>query len=276
VNKPTSWSSREEAMMLLNAYIDNELDAASALEFERRLESDAALKAEHERLAQLRRVLASHLALGRAADALKARVAALGDPPEGDNSSDDEAREAKVVAFRPKPGRVFDLRQMAVAAMLAAIVGSGGTFALLGQRPAPDDIAAIVGDHRRALLAAAPFDVASSDRHTVKPWFDSKLALSPMVFDLQASGFPLAGGRVEILDGKPVPVIVYHRRAHVVSVVAVPSGGASAEPSHAEMRDGYGVIRWRDRNFEYFAVSDIPEDELSLFVGDWRKAALVQ
>jgi hypothetical protein len=57
-----------------------------------------------------------------------------------------------------------------------------------------DEIAAIIADHQRALLAAVPNDVASSDRHTVKPWFDNKLALSPQVLDLSDAGFPLAGG----------------------------------------------------------------------------------
>ena len=91
--------------------------------------------------------------------------------------------------------------------------------------PAANEIAAIVADHQRALLAAPPFDIASSDRHTVKPWFDSKLALSPQVVDLAGAGFPLAGGRVEIVDGKPVPVLVYQRRAHIISVVAIPRAG---------------------------------------------------
>jgi len=266
MNKPSSWSSREEAMLLLNAYIDNELDAASALELERRLESDAALKSEHERLKQLRRALASHISEGRASEAFKSRIAALADPPE----------EEKVVPFKPRRQHVFEWRQMAAAAALAAIVGSAATFGLLQQRSASDELASVVNDHRRALLAAAPFDVASSDRHTVKPWFDSKLALSPKVFDLQTSGFPLAGGRVEILEGKPVPVIVYQRRAHVISVVAVPRGGAPLDPARAETRDGYTVIRWRGRDFEYFAISDVAEGELFAFVEDWRKAALAQ
>ena len=116
-------------------------------------------------------------------------------------------------------------RRLAMAAALAAFVAGTGTYSILRQDPVSNDVAAIVSDHRRALLAATPYDIASSDRHTVKPWFDSKLALSPQVVDLAASGFPLAGGRVEILDGKAVPVLVYQRRAHVISVVAVPHTG---------------------------------------------------
>ena len=79
--KPTSWSSREESLLLLNAYIDDELDAASVLDVERRLESDAALKAEHDRLRQLRSALASQVADERASDDLRRRIAEIADPP---------------------------------------------------------------------------------------------------------------------------------------------------------------------------------------------------
>lgn len=266
--KPTSWSSREESLLLLNAYIDNELDAASALDFEHRLESDAALKAEHDRLRKLHSVLQSDAARTRASDDLRRRIAQI---PEA-SGADVVSLRSSPVSFKYRGG----WRQLAVAAALAAFVAGTGTYSILRQDPVSNDIAAIVADHRRALLAATPYDVASSDRHTVKPWFDSKLALSPQVVDLAASGFPLAGGRVEILNGKAVPVLVYQRHAHVISVIAVPSGRTSAlaSPSLVETRDGYSVIRWRGRDFDYFAVSDIAEGELGEFVARWRHAAI--
>jgi anti-sigma factor RsiW len=264
--KPTSWSSREESLLLLNAYIDNELDAASALDVEHRLESDTALKAEYDRLRQLHIVLKSGAARPRASDDLRRRIAQIADVAGAD-----------VVPLRPSPISFKyrgGWRQLAVAAALAAFVAGTGTYSILRQDPVSNDVAAIVADHRRALLAATPYDVASSDRHTVKPWFDSKLALSPQVVDLAASGFPLAGGRVEILNGKAVPVLVYQRHAHVISVVAVPSGRTSAlnASSLVETRDGYSVIGWRGRDFDYFAVSDIAENELGEFVASWRNA----
>jgi anti-sigma factor RsiW len=268
VIKPTSWSSREESLLLLNAYIDDELDAASVLDVERRLESDAALKAEHDRLRQLRSALQSDVARERASDDLKRRIAQIAEPPGVVVISLRSSR----FSFKTRD----DWRRLAVAASLAAFVAGAGTYGILRQDPVSNDVAAIVSDHRRALLAATPYDVASSDRHSVKPWFDSKLALSPQVVDLAAWGFPLAGGRVEILDGKAVPVLVYQRRAHVISVVAVPHGGegAAAAPARPETRDGYSVIHWRGRDFDYFAVSDVAESELSEFVARWRDAAI--
>jgi anti-sigma factor RsiW len=270
MTKPNSWSSREQSLLLLNAYLDNELDAASVLDVEQRLASDPALRVEHERLVQLRRRLASHRAGERASDDLRRRIAAIADTPLAADPAPD-----KVVPLPKRPARTYGWQHMAAAAALAAVVAGVSTFSLVQEDPGSGDIAAIVTDHRRALLAATPYDVASSDRHTVKPWFDSKLALSPQVFDLSSAGFPLAGGRVEILDGKPVPVLVYQRRAHVISVVAAPRSGLqkTSEPSRVSTHDGYSVIEWHGRDFDYFVVSDLAEPELEEFVTLWRKEA---
>jgi anti-sigma factor RsiW len=265
MNNPPSWSSREESLLLLNAYLDNELDAASVLDIERRLATDPALSAEHDRLAQLRSTLASHLTTQRASDDFRRRIAAIAEPSRN-----------VVVPLPSRPARSYDWRQMAAAAVVAATVATGGMYGVLRQNTDANEIAAVVADHQRALLAATPFDVASSDRHTVKPWFDSKLALSPQVVDLAGSGFPLAGGRVEIVDGKPVPVLVYQRRAHIISVVAVPRAGQkdTTEPSLASTKDGYFVIQWHGRDFDYTVVSDLAESELNEFVARWREASI--
>ncbi len=270
MTKSNTWSSREQSLLLLNAHIDNELDAASVLDVEQRLASDPALRVEHERLVQLRQRLASHVAGERASDDLRRRIAAIADAPSAPGAKPDN-----VVPLPKRPARTYGWQHMAAAAALAAVVAGVGTFGLVQDDPGSGEIAAIVTDHRRALLAAAPYDVASSDRHTVKPWFDSKLALSPQVFDLSSAGFPLAGGRVEILDGKPVPVLVYQRRAHVISVVAAPRGGEgkTTEPSRVSTHDGYSVIEWHGRDFDYFAVSDLAEPELAEFVQLWRREA---
>jgi anti-sigma factor RsiW len=145
----------------------------------------------------------------------------------------------------------------------------------LEQAHTSSDIASIVAGHQRALLASQPFDVASSDRHTVKPWFDGKLALSPQVVDLSGDGFPLAGGRVDVVDGKAAPAMVYKHREHVISVVAIARPGSKdtgAPPTRTTL-DGYSVLAWPGADFEYSAVSDLADAELSDFVADWRKAA---
>lgn len=266
MNKPPAWTSREESLLLLNAYLDNELDAASVLDVERRIGADATLKAELGRLVELRNALATQVSKERASDAFRRRIAAIANVPKG----------SPAAAQRTRPsGRSFDWRQMAAAAALAAVLASAGTYVALLRTASTGEIAEIVAGHQRALLAAAPFDVASSDHHTVKPWFDGKLALSPQVVDLNDAGFPLAGGRVDVVDGKPVPAIVYKRRQHVISLIAVPHPGSTdgGEPLTHATRDGYFLLGWPGRDFHYTAVSDLAEPELEEFAARWRSAA---
>lgn len=264
MNKPQSWSTREEALLLINAYLDNELDAASVLEVEARLRSDAFLKAEFDRLSALRASIAAHTGEPRAADDFVQRIAAIAD-------------QGVVVPISPPATTVprYAWRQMAAAAAIAACV-TGTSLSLMPRGPSDaTQFAEIVSGHQRALLASAPFDIASSDRHTVKPWFDSKLALSPKVIDLNDAGFPLIGGRVDMVDGQPSPVSVYKRREHLISLVAVPHAGNrdDGRAPFETTRTGYAVRTWPGRDFEYSAVSDVAEHELNDFVARWREGA---
>jgi anti-sigma factor RsiW len=263
MNNPPSWTAREESLVLLNAYIDNELDAASVLDVERRIDSDATLKAELSRLTELRTALSTHVGRERASDALRRRIAATVEAPNTGVVSAPHSRTS---------ARSFDWRQLAAATAVAACLASAGTYFGLQQGAPNGEIAEIVAGHQRALLATSPFDVASSDRHTVKPWFDAKLAVSPQIIDLADAGFPLVGGRVDEVDGHPVPTIVYKRHAHVISLTAVPKPGSKddgAPPTHAT-RDGYSVFAWPGRDFNYSAVSDVAPSELEEFVSRFR------
>lgn len=269
MSKPPSWSSREEQLLLLNAYLDNELDASSALHVEQTLAVDPTLRAERDRLMQLRAVLSSHLKSQVASDEFRSRIAGIATKPTGPADRAFAPRAKASLRAAPR------WSQLAAAAVLSAVITASGMYGLLRSNPDANEIAAVLAGHQRALLAAAPFDVASNDRHTVKPWFDGKVALSPQVVDLSADGYPLAGGRVEVVDGRPVPVLVYRRNAHVISVAAVPRAGqtVSSEPHLAATRDGYLVLRWHGRDFDYSVVSDVAETELREFVARWRVGA---
>src|SRR5262249_54097851 len=153
-------------------------DAASVLDIERRLANDPALRAEHDRLAQLRKAMSAQLKSERASDDFLKRIAAIAENPNDEKPADNGGQ------FPVRMGRSNEWVRMAAAAVLAAAVTAGGMYGFLRPNSEVNEIASIVADHQRALLSAAPFDVASSDRHTVKPWFDSKLALSPQVIDL--------------------------------------------------------------------------------------------
>jgi anti-sigma factor RsiW len=119
----------------------------------------------------------------------------------------------------------------------------------------------IVAGHIRGLLAPQPFDIASSDRHTVKPWFTSHLPESPQVPDLAGQGFVLVGGRVDVVGHDPVATIVYKHAKHTVSLTTLPTGQSVSDQTIA----GYNVRSWSDPEFTYIAVSDIPPEDLASF-----------
>jgi anti-sigma factor RsiW len=235
--------------LLLNAYVDGELDPANALEFEQRLAADPALSAAHARLVVLRGAIASRLPREQASPQLRRRVATLARP-----------RAAS-------PG----WRALAASVAVAFVAGSALTYAVRdfgasnsGSAQLPP---VLVASHLRSLMANQPFEVASSDRHTVKPWFNGKIPESPRVVDLSSQGFDLAGGRIDVIDLTPVPTLVYKRRLHVISLTALPTKLGASPPRAI---DGYNIVDWTDGNLTYWAVSDLAAPELEDFARAFR------
>lgn len=245
---------------LLNAYLDGELSTVAALDVEQRMKAEPNLKAEYDRLAALSRSISMHVRKDQASRALRQSIENMAPPVNA-------ARRR-----RPTAAVTFDMRQMAAAILVGMCVASGTTYLALRPTPPANMIAAMVGAHEKALKSPAPFDVASSDRHTVKPWFAAKLGLSPTVVDLAAAGFPLEGGRVDVISGQSVPTLVYRRREHFISVVAMPTPGGrdTAEPAARATRDGFTVLAWQSVDFKYSAVSDVADTDLQDFVTRWR------
>jgi anti-sigma factor RsiW len=108
-------------------------------------------------------------------------------------------------------------------------------------------------------------DVPSSDRHTVKPWFSGKLDFAPAVPDLAAEGFALEGGRLDYAARRPIAVLVYRRRQHVISLFQWAAAGGAIEPLRFESSAGYSVVHWYDGQLRYRAVSDLDRRELASF-----------
>ncbi len=126
----------------------------------------------------------------------------------------------------------------------------------------------VVANHIRALQPGHLLDVASTDQHTVKPWFDGRLDFAPPVKDLKADGFPLAGGRLDYLTGRAVAALVYGRRQHTIDLFVWPSGGNAG--SGQGSRNGYNFQRWSLDGMALWAVSDLSAQELAEFVRIWR------
>ncbi|MCO5400545.1 anti-sigma factor family protein [Ralstonia soli] len=149
------------------------------------------------------------------------------------------------------------------AGALAAVALGVGVF--VGR---PDTVALtahdITASHVRALLGARETDVLSSDRHTVKPWFNGRIDYAPPVTDLAARGFPLIGGRLDYIDGRPVAVLVYRSAQHPVDLYVRPEAGGDTDPALRTER-GYQLMHWRSAGMGYWAITDASADVVQAF-----------
>ena len=150
---------------------------------------------------------------------------------------------------------------LAAATVVGAVLAGSVMFSIDRNESRQDLARQIVASHIRSLLAPQPFDVASSDRHTVKPWFTARLPELPQVAELASQGFVLVGGRVDVVGTAPVATVVYRHAAHTVSLTSLRPGQSSFDQAIA----GYNVRSWSDADFSYVAVSDLPADELAGF-----------
>ena len=250
--------------MLLHAALDGELDAAGMIEIEGRLAADPALAAEYARLVALRDAIRARLPRQRAPDSLRARVTAMTQAPS-------QARPAA-----PRRARLTDAPWRALAASLTLGIALGaGAYGLFVPPSADDDVQrAIVAGFVRGRLSGQPVDVATSDRHTVKPWLAGRIANATTVVDLKADGFPLVGGRIDVVGKTPVATLVYQRREHQIALSEMPAADASASGApRGGTRDGYSLLEWTDGGRLFAAVSDLPPAELDAFGAAFRRAA---
>ena len=160
---------------------------------------------------------------------------------------------------------------LAWAAAAAVVVSLGSGIALVRSSrtavgPGADSMVnAVVDGHVRSLMADHLVDVASTDQHTVKPWFLGQLDYSPPVRDLAALGFPLVGGRLEYLSGRPVAALVYQYQKHTINLFIWPTGADTTAAASRFVR-GFHVDQWVRDGMTFWVVSDANEAELTRFV----------
>lgn len=241
----------DDAQRLIAAYSDGELDLLRDLEVEEHLRGCDACASARASLRALQQ--AAHSAYFRAPDGLKESVlAAL-------RESDPVQRNA--VARR-------DSRPWITAGLaLAAGVLLGFFVAQTLYRHSGEQtlLAELTDSHVRSLIGTHLTDVISSDQHTVRPWFEGKLDFAPPVADLSGQGFPLVGGRAEYIDGRSVAALVYERRKHFINLFVWPGEAGTHQVKAEKTQRGYNIVRWRAAGMNYWAVSEVAEDDLRKF-----------
>jgi anti-sigma factor RsiW len=240
----------EEDELLLNAYLDGELSPIEAKGFEGRLGEEPTLATAVEARRALRSALRSDLVTDLPSPQLRSRVAALG------------RRRSSAVSWQ----------RMAASFILGTLVAGGLAWGIIGQRTDDATSDQIVSAHIRGLMSAVPTDIASSEHHTVKPWFNGKINFAPIVIDLAGQGFPLVGGRIDVIDLAPAATLVYRVGKHLISLTELPSGRASTLPARGHREQGYLALTWDDGQMTYWAVSDAAPEELQRFVTAFRAA----
>jgi anti-sigma factor RsiW len=162
-------------------------------------------------------------------------------------------------------------RPLALAASLAIV--AVGSWRLARAGAAGDEVANdVLTSHVRSLMPGHLTDVLSSDQHTVKPWFNGRLDYSPPVYDFAGRGYPLLGGRLDYVDGRPVAALVYGRRQHLINVFLWPTGRSPDGGPSIGTRQGYHLLHWTSAGYSYWAVSDLGPTELQEFEGLLRQA----
>ena len=243
----------EHVIDRLSAFIDDELDAIGSREVQRHLESCTDCAAALSRQRALSGSLRDRLQYHQAPDLLRARVMR-------DLRSAGERDETRWWAMAPRWGTLS-------AAAAVIVVATGVWLGTSLPRRRADDATSreAVSGHIRSLMASHLTDVASTDQHTVKPWFNGKLDFSPPVTDFAAADFPLVGGRLDYLQGHAVAALVYMHRKHVINVFVWPVESAHEGTAPAATQQGFHVIHGTHAGMAYWVVSDLNAQELAGF-----------
>jgi len=242
--------THDRAHALLPAYADGQLGPIRRFLVGRHITHCPSCLAALEAMQSMRTALRTNLIVHRAPPGLAARIGSA------------MPRETPPVPIR----RPLQWK-LGGSALAGALAGVALTL-MVTRQPIPADplVADAVAGHVRSLMADHLTDVATSDRHTVKPWLSARLDLSPVVKDLTTDGFPLAGGRLDYVAGHRAAALVYLRDKHVINLFAFVSNDPADAPPRQESRDGFNVVRWRTGGLTYVAVSDVEAAQLLAFV----------
>ena len=248
----------------LPLYFDGELDRAASREFEAHLDACADCRAALIELDALRTTLRRDAPRHVAPRLLRKRIEKLA--------------AAQTGAAQPvSPGRATrsSPRWLAYAASTVLAFAAGGMVVSLWNSPDRGSESAqastnaqlardLFASHWRALAAASPVDVVSTDRHTVKPWFEGKIDIAPPVHDFADQGFVLVGGRIDYAGSTRLPVLVYRHGQHLIDVFVLPDS-ATLAGNAGNQQSGYRLDAVKLGRQNAAIVSDMDQSELAHF-----------
>jgi anti-sigma factor RsiW len=244
----------DKTQLLVHALVDDELDASHSREVEAHAATCARCAAKLAAARDLQKVLRGNELHYAAPASLRASI--------------DRAMPKPAA-----PSRRSLLKGFAFGSVVTAAAAAGVTFVIVGSDRDERVLGEAVSAHLRSLQADHLTDVLSSDRHTVKPWFNGRIDLAPPVIDLTAQGFTLIGGRLDFIDGKPAAALVYRRRVHVINLFVTQGLGAALATPKLVVMQGFNILRWTDQGLNLMAVSDLVQDELEEFAAKFEAAA---
>ncbi len=256
----------KQSQELLSAYVDAELDAASAMALAVHVEDCPACRAALEQLQALKTQVAQQATRHAAPEHLQHRIrtALAAEQPQRARQS----RRAGAPQGRKSAWNwawinlgLTGLSTTAFAVTLALYLGQPSGSELLEQE--------LVASHFRALMPDHLSDVASTDQHTVKPWFAGRLDYSPPVYDLAQQGFALIGGRLDYVHQRTVAALAYRHKQHIIDLYVWPVQAADAAP-RGSSRQGFQLLGWRQNGMQFQAVSDMNGQDLATFAGQLR------
>jgi len=219
---------------LLELELDGELDARSVLELDKHVSGCAACTRQGAALRALSEAARQHLTRFEPPPAFERRLAR---------------------AIRPHRSRRTLLGATVALAAAAAVV----VVVPLRRDPLLPEV---VAAHARSLQPGHAFDVASTDQHTVKPWFEGKVGFAVPARDFAEQGFTLVGGRLDFLEGRPAAAVVYRHGQHVVNLFVLDKAGEADTAVRREELRGFSCWRWRAKGLEYLLVSDVSDGDV--------------
>jgi anti-sigma factor RsiW len=250
----------DDSRIYLPAYLDEELGVAESLRVQKHLgECEDCRRAQDEQLS-LRLALRDPALYAHPTIDLSKRIEAA-----VRKAAQEEARSQGSSWF--DWFRIGSFRWVPAVAALVIVTAIGAMLVMNSLRSSHEQLiaSAVLAGHIRSLQPGHLIDVPSSDRHTVKPWFQGKLDFSPPVPDLSELGWTLVGGRLDYVDGRPVAALVYQRRMHNINVFVWPNHGSAEDAIREEDAQGYQILHWNGMETTYWVVSDLNNAELLEF-----------